>query len=57
MKIEITVSKEELGELGQPPSERVKSFIWKQIARSPAETGETIDLNKIDVDVSIKVVQ
>lgn len=56
MKIEITVTKAELGQLGQLPSERVKSFIWKQITCSPDETGEKIDLNKIDVDVIIKVV-
>lgn len=56
MKIEITITKKELGMLGQPPSQRVESFIWTQVKRTPDETGEKIDLNKVDLDVQIRVV-
>ena len=56
MEIVITVTKSELATLGQTPSERITSFIWAQITRAPTETGEKIDLNKIDLDVRIIVV-
>lgn len=56
MDVEITITKAELGQLGQPPSDRVKSFVWAQITRTPAETGQKIDLNNVDLNVTINVV-